>query len=390
MLVKPLNLIIVYILTIINFIILLMPFTAIIILLMNIDQEFVLAKMGQVNFIFLLNLFIFIISFLMIFYLFLDFIFGFSLRSSMKGCTKYEKIKEYEFLEALMEQIHKAFGRKDVRLYIDKSMEINAFAVGSLGKKIIVLTQGLITHTLNNSKDRREFLFNLRSIMGHEMSHLINKDYLPALLIIVNEKVTHLISRLLELTLKIPLTILGYVRVRSRILFDIVMFIYSTVNRIFTAFNEKVVFNLYEFIRRFISRSIEYRCDRQAAQAFGGHNMAVALSLFGDNGYFTLFSTHPNTNKRIERVKNLTRKGKIIRPLISSSISNYLALLFLVIVCASTAKASEIDLVTRSYLAENHEMIFAKISFLFQEFKKILILGKQFLPEEISKYIPTL
>ena len=37
---------------------------------------------------------------------------------------------------------------------------------------------------------------------------------------------------------------------------------------------------------------------------------------------------------------NVTAKDKIIRPLISSSVSNYLALMFLILICAIAAKAS--------------------------------------------------
>ncbi len=44
MFVKPLNLIIVYILTIINFIILLLPFTAVVFAVVNIDQEYFTAQ----------------------------------------------------------------------------------------------------------------------------------------------------------------------------------------------------------------------------------------------------------------------------------------------------------------------------------------------------------
>ena len=362
---KPLNLIVVYILTIINFVILLLPFTAVAFAIMQINQEYFLTQIAKLDFKFLLSLLIFIISFIMIIYLFLDFIFGFSVRSSLKGCKKYDSIKDFKFLKLIFEQVQESFGRKDVKLYISNSNEINAFAIGSMGRKIMVLTQGIIQHSLNNSKDKREFLLILRSIMGHEMSHLVNKDYLPALLIIINQKATNLISNILKWMITIPLTILGYVRVRSRILFDIVMFIYSTVNKIVTFFNNKIIFNSYEFIRKFISRSIEYRCDRQSAQAFGGHNMGIALSLFGDNGYFTLFSTHPNTTSRINKVKNLARKPGVIRPLISSSISNYIAFMLLIIISSSTASYSGADELIRYYIIENHEILYDKITYIF-------------------------
>jgi Zn-dependent protease with chaperone function len=369
MLIKPLNLIIVYLLTIVNLLILLLPFAAILYLLVQLNQDLILNKILEVNFNAILIFLIFIISFLMIIYLFFDFIFGFSVSSSLKGCKNYSRLKDYRYLKKIFEQVQERFGRTDVQLFISNSGEINAFAVGSFGKRVIVLTQGLINHTSHNSKDKKELLLMLRSIMGHEMSHLVNKDYLPTLLIIINQKATNLVSRVLELMIRIPLTILGYMRIRSRIIFDIMMFVYSAVNKIVIFFNAKVIYNLYEFIRKFISRSIEYRCDKQAAQAFGGRNMGNALSLFGESGYFTLFSTHPDTKSRINKVNNIERKNKVIRPLISSTISNYLSLMVLIIICSSSAKFSKADIFFREYLVENHEYLYAQMLLIFEWIK---------------------
>lgn len=364
---KPLNLMVVYILTIINFFILLLPFAAVIIFFIKLNQQFILQQIVRIDFRLLLHVLIFCISFLMILYLFLDSIFGFSTRASLKDCVNYEKLPDFAFLAPLFKEVKERFGRKDVRLYVSKSNEINAFAVGSMSRKAIVLTKGIIVHSLNNTKDRREFLLILRSIMGHEMSHLVNKDYLPALLIITNQKATHFISTILEFTIRFPVIILGYLRIRSRFFLEFALMIYSFVNKIVTFFNRKIVFNFYEFIRRFISRSIEYRSDRQAAHAFGGHNMALALALFGNSGYFTLFSTHPSTKSRIKKVINIERKNnEIIRPLLSSSISNYLAFMFLIIICGISAKNSGMDKAIRYYIT-NHEILTEKAQFLFSK-----------------------
>jgi len=368
MLTKPLNLIIVYILTIINFVILLIPFATIIILAVKLNQQFLLDQINQINIIWVLNFMIFLISFLMILYLFLDFLFGFSLRSSLKNCKNYKSFKKMDFLTQIFQDVQKKFNRSDVKLYISENSQINAFAVGSMRKKVIVLTTGLIKHSFDNSKDKKEFLIILRSIMGHEMSHLVNKDYLPGLLIIINQKVTNLVSYWLELIIRLPVIILGYIRIRSRIFLDIALIIYSIINRIVTFFNEKIIFNFYEFIRRFVSRAIEYRCDHQSAHAFGGHNMALALSLFGSNGYFTLFSTHPNTQLRIKKVTNIRQKNSKISPLISSAISNYFALMFLVIICAVFAKKSKIDI----FIRHNHEELYYQILNFIQKIQYYL------------------
>lgn len=361
---KPLNLIIVYILTIINFIVLLAPFGAILFLIIKLNLNFVLSDISNADIYLAIKLLIFAISLVMILYLILDFIFGFSVYSSMKGCKNYKRLKEYQFLAQIFEQVKEKFGKNGVKLYIKDSGEVNAFAIGCMGRKAMVLTTGLIQHTLNNSDDKKEFLLNLRSIMGHEMSHLVNKDYLPTLLIIINQKATNLISRILELMIKIPLTILGYMRFRSRIIFDLMMWVYSIVNRVVIFFNSTIIYNLYEFIRKFVSRSAEYRCDLQSAQAFGGQNMKRALTLFGSNGYFTIFSTHPNTNLRIKHVQNVSRKQGVIHPLISSSIANYFGFMILIIICSTSAKTSGADLMIREYLINSPDALNQYLQYL--------------------------
>jgi Zn-dependent protease with chaperone function len=70
--------------------------------------------------------------------------------------------------------------------------------------------------------------------------------------------------------------------------------------------------NIYQFLKNFFGRAVEYRCDRQSAKAFGGLNIAHALSLLGESGYFTLFSTHPATQKRIKKVQSVEEKNAII------------------------------------------------------------------------------
>ncbi|MDA0902070.1 MAG: M48 family metalloprotease, partial [Proteobacteria bacterium] len=247
------------------------------------------------------------------------------------------------------------FGERGVNLYIKNSDEINAFAIGSLGRKSIALTVGLIQHYHNSSEDEEEFLSTLRSIIGHEMSHLVNKDFLPALLIITNQKVTNFVSHILHMILNLVSYIFSFSRTNG-IISDIFLRLYGIINWILCAFNNLVVYNIYEFLRKFVSRSIEYRCDRQSAQAFGGYNMALALSFLGKSGYFTLFSTHPATQRRVKKVENIKIKKGIIRPSISSSIANFISLMLLVTICAIAAKEAKVDLWVRYYLENPQEL----------------------------------
>lgn len=306
----------------------------------------------------------FVVSFLMLVYLFFDFLFGFSVRASLKGCVRYEKIKDYDFLTEIFDQVKNKFGERGVKLYIKDSDEINAFAVSSLGSKAIVLTKGLINHYLVECPDPKKFLYALRSVVGHEMSHLINKDFLPTFLIITNQKITNFVSKILHIIFIFGSQIVNFIPFFGRTSKHFMWTTYSVLNFVLTSFNRFIVYNLYELLRRFVSRSIEYRCDRQSAKAFGGKNMALALSMLGESGYFTLFSTHPGSKSRMQKVENIKISDSVIRAGFFDSVANYFSLMFLVVICLYFAKQAHIEVYVREYLS-NHEVINRKLSALW-------------------------
>ncbi len=371
MLSKPINLVLVYIVTTFNLAILASPLLVLVLPFvefhnhsLTIEQD-ILWKIRIIPFFLL-----FITSFLMLVYLMLDFLFGFSSRAALKGCARYEKIKDYDFLSEIFSQIKNKFDDKGVNLYIKNSDEINAFAVGSIGSKSIVLTRGLIDHYLVTCKDPKDFLYSIRSIIGHEMSHLINKDFLPTFLIITNQKVTNFISKILHIFFKFIVRIIVNLPYGGRSAGATLWKGYLVMNFFVNLFNRFAVYNIYEFLRRFISRSVEYRCDNQSAKAFGGKNMVLALSHLGKDSYFTLFSTHPRNSARIKKVKDVSISDQVIKPRIIDSVSNCFSLMFLVAVCIYFAKESGVDLMVLDAI-RNHEALYRKLSMLWNLLKKI-------------------
>ncbi len=363
---KPFNLVLVYIVTTFNLVILASPLVALVLPFASFKNNSLIIEDGiyqKVKLAFFVLLFL--VSFFMLVYLLLDFLFGFSVRASLKGCMRYEKIKDYDFLTEVFDQVKNKFGEKSVKLYIKNSDEINAFAVSSLGGKAIVLTRGLINHYLVECSNPKIFLYALRSVIGHEMSHLINKDFLPTFLIITNQRATNFVSNILRKIFSLVVSFIEMIPSIGRFTARVVSEAYLVFNFIITAFNRFVVYNIYELLRRFISRSIEYRCDRQSARAFGGRNMALALSLLGEGGYFTLFSTHPGTKSRMKKVEKIKISDSVVRMQFFDSLANYFSLMFLIVICLYFAKQAGIDLLVRDYI-RNHEIIHRKLSILWQ------------------------
>ncbi len=362
---KSLSLVLVYVVTVINMVVLASPLLSVIVYFVRIENSTLIIESGvlqQIKFAF--ALLCFVVSALMLLYLVLDFLFGFSVRLALKGCVRYEKIKDYDFLTELFKQVKAKFGEENVKLYIKNSDEINAYAVSSFGSKAIVLTSGIINHYLEECPDPKKFLYALRSILGHEMSHLVNKDFLPTFLIMINQKATNMVSGWLLIAFNLLLRFTNMMPFAGNLSARMIRESYVLINFIVTFFNRFVVYYVYEFLRRALSRSIEYRCDMQSAKAFGGKNMAFALSMLGEGGYFTIFSTHPKTQLRMSRVQEIKISDSIVRPRFFDSLANYFSLMFLVVICLYFAKQAYVDHFVRLYLRD-HEVLNHKITTLW-------------------------
>ena len=368
---KPFSLILVYVITCFNLLFILSPFLAILLPFIDYQKgEFIISGSIFGKLVDVFGIVIFLISFLMLIYLFLDFIFGFSVRYSLKKCKKYEKYKEYDFLTPIFSQVKEKFGENSVHLYIKNTNEINAYAVASLGSRAVVITRGMIDHYLVLCPEPKMFLSAIRSIISHEMSHLINKDFLPSFITMTNQKVTNFISSVLHLIFLGIANLVSFFPYGGRSSAFLMSAGYNFFNTVFTFFNSFVVYNIYEFLSKVASRSIEYRCDMQASKAFGGKNMSFALSMLGENGYFTIFSTHPRTISRIKKIENIKSSEGIIKPALIDSIMNHFSLLFLVFITLIFAKIANIDILVREII-RNHEALHRKLSILWNLLMKI-------------------
>ena len=372
MILKLFHFILVYIIAVFNVSILTSPVIAMMIPFLK-REGLVFSISSSVFDVFVTFMFFlfFLVSVVMLLYFFLDFIFGFSMRSHLKGCKRFEKIKEYEYLKKIFEQTKMRFKEKNVQLYVKESDEVNAFAVASFGRRAIVLSSGIIREYLRKSDGPEDFLLSLRSVLGHEMSHLVNKDFLPTYMIIANQKATNLVASLVNFVFSIFARLVLFLPYGGRVFALVANEINSILGFIIRMFNKYIVDVIYEFLRKFISRGVEYRCDRQSAHAFGGNHMARSLSFLGKSGYFTIFATHPSTQSRIKKVKKLKLKHKIIRPSTLDSLTNYFAFLTLIAISLYFAKEAGVDRFLRYYIGQ-HDEIHSKLHFLFNLIKGMI------------------
>lgn len=340
MLTKIFNFIIIYILSIVNFFVILMPITCFIIIGYALGNDDVNRYIYYITY-----LSISFISFLMIVFLLFDLFFNRTVRFFLKTCQKIDE--ENEFFE-IFDKIKKVFNINNVQLVIQNSNEINAYAVGGFRKNIIVLTKGLIEHYKEKTSTEEEYLVSMQTIISHEMSHIINKDFLPGLLIMVNERASKLVSRIVLLVFKIFINLMRIIPFIGPKLSNVLTIFYNIINSVLTFVYSKIFLRIYYFVKLQISRNIEYRADRQAAYVVGGQNASYALSLLGKSGFFSLFSTHPRTVSRVKAVRKVKMKSRIRSvPFVNATV--YLSLICIIGGCIYSTQLANIPKLVELY-----------------------------------------
>lgn len=182
------------------------------------------------------------------------------------------------------------------RLLVAEMGVPNAFAVGRKGKGAVVVSEELI--------ELLDF-DEAAGVTAHELAHLKNRD---SIIMVIGESISTIIGLLVMVTLGAS----------DSLLLDILAYILGIITKLFV-----MLFVLA------LSRYREHAADRDAAAAMGtGDPLARALQKiddynnagqatvqtnvsalcicsFEDGLLATLFSTHPSTEKRIDRLQSM-------------------------------------------------------------------------------------
>ena len=182
-----------------------------------------------------------------------------------------------------------------IKLYIQESMNINAFA---FGRSTLILTKGSI-ELLNDD--------NLKGLIAHELGHFANRDTLFALISGVTNMMLTLTIRVLSAAkIKLDEAAKSSFFVRFlKILFDVVYY----------------WFKLIEFVGGLIimhvRRKSEYRADMFAYECGYGKELAEVLIQIYQTSMERpksvremMRASHPHITKRIERLEGEVKNNK--------------------------------------------------------------------------------
>lgn len=341
---KIISFLIVFALCIINFVILTLPISLLVAPLFVFGDRSI-----QFNIMNLSYFMVFVIVSLMLLYLLFDIVFGITVRSLTKGSKRHEKLDDHEFLKTIFSEIRARFGNPNVELYVSPSMQPNAYAIGSMRRKAIVITESLMLRFASKAKTREDFYRAVGGTLAHEMSHLVNMDYLPTFLLLANEKSTTALSKIVYLFIKVFINVASVIPVVGGLFANVFINIYNILNSLILFFHKHIIMNVFEFIKRWVSRGIEYRCDRQSAQAVGKDGIEKCLEFLGGKSYFSLFSTHPNTKNRLRNVANVLPKRGIVRAKVIDRFANTAVLMTLLFSFTYCGIKSDLPMLYKEY-----------------------------------------
>lgn len=319
--IKLLNFALVFVLSIVNFMVMLVPLA---LLLFPFLYWFKLLGLSLHIIVVLAGL----ISGYMLLYMILDSVFGFTVKQHIKGAIPISQagfLNGHADIVAAFDYVKKRFNLSRAELYITQDMQVNAYAVGSFRKKAVIMTLGLIHRMHNVSETPAAYLDAVKGIIGHEMSHLANKDFLPGILVYSNEVAHRFISRIIRALFMVLASIFRIIPRLGATLAEMVMLFYRLVDRVMSLFYKMVFKPFYGFLYKAFSRSIEYRCDKDSAKIFGGKVVAYALSVLGKGAYFSIFSTHPATKSRMKHVESIHPNAGVIKTSLVSTLANCMA-----------------------------------------------------------------
>lgn len=218
------------------------------------------------------------------------------------GCTQIKRKEHVQRLLPIFNEVYAKAKEKDpslpddIRLYMNKSQGINAFATG---RKTICITKGLL-----QASDQE-----IKATLAHEFGHLSNKDTDLILLITVGNFIVTALFVFLRVIFWIMAIASGFV---SESLATLVSTILIDV---FLVFAMRVWTKIGILLVMHASRLNEFEADTFASELGYADSLIILLDRIGDgsedeSGLFAnLASSHPATDLRIAALQK--REGEV-------------------------------------------------------------------------------
>jgi len=230
-----------------------------------------------------------------------------SVLSAAKARPVNIKNRDEKILDYKVEELAIAAGLPKPRVYVQDSSDINAFATGRKpGEAVICVTKGAL-QKLNTEE--------LEGVIGHEMSHILNRDILLAT---VTVGVVGAIALISEILLRSFLWGRGGGRGQRNVVLLIVAIIFVILAPIFSRLTYLFISRRREFLAdangayltrnpEGLARALE-KIKADLPDDPRGSKTVAPLYIenpFKRSTYSSIWSTHPPIDERIKRLREM-------------------------------------------------------------------------------------
>lgn len=310
---------------------------------------------------------LFFVNLVICIYIILDCFIGITVKKYSQNASNIIHLQNYSDLASLFQKLKIKFNAPKVYLYIQNSDAINAYALGSLMQSRIILTTGILKILKTQYAQEEDYKKAILGILGHEMSHIVNMDFIPGLFTYSIEKAIRIISAIFYKIIAISLRILSFVPLLGKLSLVSWKYTYKFINYIFyDTLYKTILVPVDSSLKLIFSRYTEYRADRDSAKASGGEVMMKALNaidLQQKNAWKSIFSTHPATKWRVKKVAHQMQITDNIHPSVITDFANAWCILmlfffvfFLGYICKIHMILEYINLAKLAIFARYHEI----------------------------------
>ena len=134
----------------------------------------------------------------------LDIIYGFTIKSVGKEEISFDinKLPQMMWVSEIMWEVSDIFDT-DVSLYLEQSSKLRIYSMGSIKTKRVFISLGLITYISSKAHDEKERNRIIGALIAGEISHLLNYDYLPMMILKGSNKIAKFLCTLATIPVRI-------------------------------------------------------------------------------------------------------------------------------------------------------------------------------------------
>jgi hypothetical protein len=242
----------------------------------------------------------------------LDLMYSLTVKSAGKEEISFDihKLPQMMWVSEIMWEVSDIFDT-DISLYLEKSSKLRIYSMGSIKTKRVFISLGLITYLSSKAHDDKERNRIIGALIAGEISHLLNYDYLPMMILKGSNKIAKFLCTLATIPIRIlfiPMFLTPIIKYGMIYVMNFFTTIINSIDKILY----KSMLSVYNSIRyQIFEKNVEYRSDYQIAQIANKEVLIMVLAILKKLTYNDDYYCHTMAIERIKKIEQIQIKPDI-------------------------------------------------------------------------------